>query len=74
VIFFALIGEVGSARATVIAYVNPAVAIALGVALLHEPFTVGIAIGFVLIVLGSLLATRRAPASEPATSAEFARS
>jgi drug/metabolite transporter (DMT)-like permease len=73
VIFFALIGEVGSARATVIAYVNPAVAIALGVTLLHEPFTVGIAIGFVLIVLGSVLATRRAPASEPATSAEFAR-
>jgi drug/metabolite transporter (DMT)-like permease len=60
-VFFALIGEVGSARATVITYLNPAVALALGVAVLGEPFTVGIAIGFVLIVLGSILATRRAP-------------
>jgi drug/metabolite transporter (DMT)-like permease len=59
VMFFALITEVGAPRATVITYVNPGVALALGVALLAEPFTVGIAIGFVLIVLGSVLATRR---------------
>ena len=59
--FFALITEVGAPRATVITYVNPAVALALGVALLGEPFTVGIAIGFVFIVLGSVLATRRTP-------------
>jgi len=63
VLFFALIAEVGSARATVITYVNPAVALALGVALLSEPLTVGIAIGSVLVVLGSILATRRAPRS-----------
>jgi drug/metabolite transporter (DMT)-like permease len=59
VTFFALITEVGAPRATVITYVNPAVALALGVALLSEPFTAGIAVGFVLIVLGSILATRR---------------
>jgi drug/metabolite transporter (DMT)-like permease len=63
VLFFALIAEVGAPRATVITYVNPAVALALGVTLLREPLTVGIAIGFVLIVLGSFLATRRAPQS-----------
>jgi drug/metabolite transporter (DMT)-like permease len=63
VLFFALIAEVGAPRATVITYVNPAVALALGVALLGEPFTVGIAIGFVLIVFGSVLATRRATPS-----------
>jgi len=63
VLFFALIAEAGSARATVITYVNPAVALALGVALLSEPLTVGIAIGSVLVVLGSILATRRAPPS-----------
>jgi drug/metabolite transporter (DMT)-like permease len=62
-VFFALISEVGSARATVITYLNPAVALALGVAILGEPLTYGIAIGFVLIVLGSVLATRRAPPS-----------
>src|SRR2546428_4377332 len=63
VMVVALITEVGAPRATVITYVNPAVALALGVALLGEPFTVGIAIGFVLIVLGSVLATR--PAAPP---------
>jgi drug/metabolite transporter (DMT)-like permease len=71
-IFFPLIAEVGAARATVITYVNPAVALALGVAFLHEPLTFGIVVGFVLIVLGSVLATRRtAPAK---TSVALSRS
>ena len=74
VVYFALIGAVGSARATVITYLNPAVALALGVAVLGEPFTVGIAIGFVLIVLGSILATRRAPPStSPSSTREQAQ-
>jgi drug/metabolite transporter (DMT)-like permease len=58
-LFFALIAEVGPARATVITYVNPAVAVLLGVALLSEPFSTGIAVGFPLILLGSYLATAR---------------
>src|SRR5258706_3770438 len=68
VVFFALITEVGAPRATVITYVNPAVALALGVALLGEPFTFGIALGFVLIVLGSVLATRRTAPQSPSLS------
>lgn len=59
-LFFALIAEVGPIRATIIAYVNPAVALVLGVLLLQEPFTVGIALGFALIAFGSFVATRRA--------------
>jgi drug/metabolite transporter (DMT)-like permease len=59
-LFFALIGEVGPVRATVITYFNPAVALLLGVTLLREPFTVGAVVGFSLILIGSLLATRRA--------------
>jgi drug/metabolite transporter (DMT)-like permease len=58
-LFFALIAEVGPVRATVITYVNPAVALALGVALLGEPFTIGAVVGFALILLGLFLATRR---------------
>jgi drug/metabolite transporter (DMT)-like permease len=58
-LFFALIAEVGPVRATVITYVNPAVALALGVTLLGEPFTVGAVVGFALILLGLFLATRR---------------
>jgi drug/metabolite transporter (DMT)-like permease len=56
-VFFALIREVGPARSTVITYVNPLVAVLLGVALLGEPFTLGIAIGMPLILLGSVLGT-----------------
>lgn len=57
--FAALIGEIGPVRATVITYVNPAVAAILGVALLGETFTASMALGFGLVVAGSLLATRR---------------
>ena len=57
--FFALIAEAGPARATVITYINPAVAITLGVLLLGEHFTAGMAVGFPLVILGSVLATAR---------------
>jgi drug/metabolite transporter (DMT)-like permease len=58
VLFFQLIAEVGPARATVITYVNPAVAVALGVAVLGEPLTAEIVAAFMLILVGSVLATR----------------
>jgi drug/metabolite transporter (DMT)-like permease len=58
-VFAALIDEVGPVRATVITYVNPAVAAVLGVLVLHEVFTPSMGIGFVLVILGSTLATRR---------------
>jgi drug/metabolite transporter (DMT)-like permease len=67
-VFFPLIAEVGPARATVITYVNPAVALALGVAFLHEPLTFGIVVGFALIVLGSVLATRRTAPRRPSVA------
>lgn len=58
-VFFRLIAEVGPVRATVFTYVNPAVAIALGATLLNEPVTLVTAAGFVLVLTGSILATRR---------------
>ena len=61
VLFFALIEQVGPLRATVITYVNPAVAAILGVAILGESFTLGMGIGFALVLAGSVLATRPAP-------------
>ena len=61
-LFFELIAEIGPVRATVITYVNTAVAATLGVVALGERFTVGMGIGFVLVLSGSALATRRAPA------------
>jgi drug/metabolite transporter (DMT)-like permease len=72
-VFFRLIAEIGPARATVITYVNPAVAVALGVSILGEPFTLAMAGAFALILGGSVLATRGArPAAakdEPALAA-----
>ncbi len=56
-LFFALIREVGPARTTVVTYVNPLVAVLLGVALLGEPFTLGIGVGMPLILVGSVLGT-----------------
>jgi drug/metabolite transporter (DMT)-like permease len=63
-LFFDLIAEVGPVRATVITYVNPAVAAVLGVAALSERFTAGMGIGFALVLGGSVLATRRSAPRE----------
>jgi drug/metabolite transporter (DMT)-like permease len=59
VVFFALIAGIGPSRAVVITYVNPAVAVLLGVIALGERLTVGILVGFPLILIGSILAARR---------------
>ena len=56
-LFFRLIVEVGPGRATVITYVNPVVALALGVAVLGESVTAGAVAGLLLILAGSWLAT-----------------
>lgn len=56
--FFALIAEAGPQRALVITFLNPAVALLLGIALLDEPFTLGAAVGFPLVLAGCVLATR----------------
>ncbi len=71
-VFFALIAEVGPVRATVITYVNPAVAAVLGVVILDEHFTLGMAVGFVLVLAGSVLATRRGEAAAPAPALDAA--
>ena len=60
-LFFALIAEVGPVRATVITYVNPAVAAIVGVAVLGEHVSAGMLVGFALILTGSVLATGRGP-------------
>jgi drug/metabolite transporter (DMT)-like permease len=57
-VFAALIDEVGPVRATVITYVNPAVAAVLGVLVLNETLSVAMGIGFALVIVGSTLATR----------------
>jgi drug/metabolite transporter (DMT)-like permease len=59
VIFFALIKEVGPARATLITYLNTLVALLLGIVFLNEPITPGLLIGIPLVLVGSWFAGRR---------------
>ena len=52
-------------RATVITYVNPAVAAVVGVLLLDEKLTTGMIVGFVLVLAGTVIATGRGPEPVP---------
>jgi len=56
VLFAKLIAEVGPTRATIITYVNPAVALSLGVVVLDEHVTTGMMVGFPLILAGCIVA------------------
>ncbi len=66
VLFFRLIALAGPVRATLITFVNPAVAVALGIAVLGEPLTWGMVVGFPLVLLGAWWATRT-PAVQTST-------
>jgi drug/metabolite transporter (DMT)-like permease len=69
-VMFALIAEAGPARMTLITYISPAVAIILGALVLDEPLTIGLAIGFPLVIMGSVLGTwRSTPAPAEAVGA-----
>ncbi len=76
VVFTVLIRAAGPGRATVITYVNPVIAVALGVTLLGERPSAGAVAGLLLILAGSWLSTggrlpprrrlsREAPAGQP---------
>ncbi|GGZ10999.1 membrane protein [Streptomyces poonensis] len=60
VAFLELIREIGPTRATVITYVNPAVAVAVGALFLDEALTPTVLTAFALILTGSVLATAAA--------------
>jgi drug/metabolite transporter (DMT)-like permease len=70
IVFFALIREVGAARALVFTYINPAVALAAGVIVLNEPLTLWNVAALVLIMAGCVLATRRHKEQLPDIAAE----
>jgi drug/metabolite transporter (DMT)-like permease len=62
-----LIGLAGPSRASVITYINPVIALALGVVFLSEEPGAGSLVGLALILLGSWLATAGPqPGREPA--------
>ncbi len=61
IVFFRLIAEVGPARATLITFVNPAVAVVVGAVVLDEEITVATLVGFALVLAGCWLPTRQRP-------------
>src|SRR3954454_6611879 len=70
IVFFALIREIGAARALVFTYINPAVALAAGVIVLNEPLTAWNVAALLLVLAGCILATRRPKEQVPAISSE----
>jgi drug/metabolite transporter (DMT)-like permease len=62
-----LIGAVGASRAVVITYVNPVIALILGVAFLSERPGIGSIIGLILILAGSRASTLRSKSADPTT-------
>jgi uncharacterized membrane protein len=68
--FYGLIGLAGSNRAGLVTYVNPVVAVLLGVVLLDEPVGPSTVAGFALVVAGCWLSTRPAPAVRPIHDAD----
>ena len=71
VAMFALVAEIGPLRMTAAAYLNTAIAVVLGAVMLAEPITLVTLLGFALVVGGSYLVTRNAPA-QPAPDPAFA--
>ncbi len=67
-LMFYLVSHAGASRATLITYLNPAVASLLGVWLLNEHLGTSGLFAFALILAGSWLATRKS-AAPPGRSA-----
>ena len=59
ILLFKAVEEVGPSRTTIITYINPAIAVLLGIAILGEPLTLGILLAFPVILLGSILAASK---------------
>ena len=62
-IFFSLTPIIGVARASLVTYLNTAFAVVLGTIILDEDFTIGIAIGLPLVLIGSYFASRKSEVS-----------
>jgi drug/metabolite transporter (DMT)-like permease len=59
ILMFALVDEVGPMRMTTVTYLNPAVAILAGALVLGETISIWTVVGFVLVIAGSFLVSRR---------------
>ncbi len=67
ILFYALVGRVGSGRATLITYVSPIFSLAAGIAILGESVEALTLVGLVLILLGSWAAAGQSVPGVPST-------
>ena len=58
-LFFIVMDEIGPARASLVTYMNTAVAVVLGVIILSEPLTLGIIVGLPMVLVGSYFASKK---------------
>lgn len=68
--YWQLVDAVGIVRASIVTYLNPVVALGIGVALGGEPLTRGMLLGFPLVLLGSFYASRGKRSADEAAVAE----
>jgi drug/metabolite transporter (DMT)-like permease len=61
VLNYSIVREVGATRASLVTYLIPAVAVAVGVVVLDEPFHLTLVLGAVLIVAGIMVVNDRYP-------------
>jgi drug/metabolite transporter (DMT)-like permease len=61
-IFFTLVSEVGPSRTMLVTYLAPVFAVGYGAAFLDEAITVGVVLGIVLVIGGSVIGSRSAGA------------
>jgi drug/metabolite transporter (DMT)-like permease len=57
-IFFTLVSEIGPSRTMLVTYLAPVFAVAYGAAFLDEAITVGVVLGIVLVIGGSVIGSR----------------
>lgn len=59
VVFFKVIEDLGPTRASMVTYLNTAIAVILGIIVLSEPITLGMIIGMPLVLVGSYFAGKK---------------
>ncbi len=58
ILYFIVLAEIGPARASLVVYINTAIAVLLGIVILREKITLGIVVGLPMVLIGSYLASR----------------
>lgn len=59
ILYFIVLAEIGPARASLVVYINTAIALLLGIIILREKITIGVLVGLPMVLIGSYLASKK---------------